>query len=164
MINLQPITWQNYEAIIALKVHDHQKEFVDSNERCLVKAYIDWRQHGVRSFEYGIYDGDTPIGFVMIEYRSAQRSLLEDNIPSYIIWEFMIDKHHQGKGLGRAAMEAIVAKLKTNPETNGEGDAQQIVVLYEPANMVVAKLYAALGFEDKGKRSSDGDIYVQLVY
>jgi len=50
MLNLQPITWSNYKEIIALQIHDHQKHFVASNERCLVKAYIDWRQHGVKSF------------------------------------------------------------------------------------------------------------------
>jgi len=163
MLNLQPITWSNYEEIIALEIHDHQKGFVDSNERCLVKAYIDWRQHGIKSFEYGIYDDKTPIGFVMVEYRSVERSSLNDNEPNYIVWEFMIDKNHQGKGLGRSAMAVIVEHLKTNPE----GEAKSVVVPCGPSNAVAAKLYASLGFEDTGIRSGDGDnsdIFVQLKF
>lgn len=163
MLNLQPITWSNYEEIITLRINDHQKDFVDSNERCLVKAYIDWRQHGVKSFEYGIYDEKTPIGFVMMEYRSAERSTLDDNEHNYVIWEFMIDKNHQGKGLGRSAMAIIIEHLKTNPE----GEAESIVVPCGPLNTVAAKLYASLGFEDTGKKSSEGDgadIYVQLKF
>jgi len=163
MLNLQPITWSNYKEIIALEIHEHQKTFVDSNERCLVKAYIDWRQHGVKSFEYGIYDSETPVGFVMMEHRSAERSTLNDNEPNYIIWEFMIDKNHQGKGLGRSAIATIVEHLKTNPE----GEAKSVVVPCRPSNTVAAKLYASLGFEDTGKRSSnsdDSDIYVQLKF
>ena len=163
MINLQPITWSNYKEIIALEIHNHQKGFVDSNERCLVKAYIDWRQHGVVSFEYGIYNDKTPIGFVMIEHRSAARSPLKDNEPNYVIWEFMIDKNHQGKGLGRLAMAAIVTHLKTNPE----GKATSIIVPCRPSNAVAAKLYASLGFKDTGIKDGnreDSNAFVQLKF
>ena len=160
MLNLQPITWENYEKIIALEIHDHQKTFVDSNERCLVKAYIDWRQHGVKSFEYGIYDDKTPIGFVMLEHRSAERSTLDDNAPNYVVWEFMIDKNHQGKGLGRSAMTVIVEHLKTNPE----GEAKSIVIPCGLSNPVATKLYSSLGFEDTGIRSGKSDTFMQLKF
>ena len=160
MINLQPIIWSNYEEIIALEIHEHQKDFVDSNERCLVKAYIDWRQHGVKSFEYGIYNDETPVGFVMIEHRSAERSVLGDNEPNYIVWEFMIDKNHQGKGLGRSAMTVIVEHLKANPE----GDAKSVVVPCGLSNAVAAKLYASLGFEDTGIKNGDSNTFMQLKF
>jgi len=162
MLNLRPITWDNYEEIIKLEIHDHQKGFVDSNERCLVKAYIDLKENGTKSFEYGIYNGDDPIGFVMMEHRSIDHPQQFDDSnpqPYYIIWEFMIDKNHQGKGLGRLALATIIEHLKTNPE----GEAKSAVVLYEPDNTAVAKLYASLGFEDTGGRSKDGDIFVQLT-
>jgi len=99
MINLKPITWDNYNEIKKLEIHDHQKKFVDSNIECLAKAYIDWKENGAQSFEYGIYDGDTPIGFVMMEYKPTDKSQIDDGKPYYMIWEFMIDKNHQGKGL-----------------------------------------------------------------
>jgi len=133
---------------------------VDSNERCLVKTYIDLKVNGAKSFEYGIYDGDNPIGFVMMEHRSAEhpRQIDNDNPqPHYIIWEFMIDKNHQEKGLGRSAMRVIVEHLKTNPE----GEARSVVVPCDSANITASKLYASLGFEDTGK-SNGGDIFVQL--
>ena len=157
MINLRPITWSNYEEIIALEIHDHQKEFVDSNERCLVKAYIDLKENGTKSFEYGIYYGDNPIGFAMMEFVPAEDSQLFDD-DYYMIWEFMIDKNHQGKGLGRSAMTAIVEHLKTKPE----GDANSVIVPYEPDNKIAAKLYSSVGFEDTGKRRNTGDILVQF--
>ncbi|MCL2528507.1 MAG: GNAT family N-acetyltransferase [Defluviitaleaceae bacterium] len=163
MINLQPIIWGNYEEIKKLEIHDHQKEFVDSNIECLAKAYIDWKENGIQSFEYGIYDDNTPIGFVMMEHRSAEHPQHFDKNnpqPYYMIWEFMIDKNHQGKGLGRAAMTAIIGHLKTQPK----GGANSAVVIYEPANTIAAKLYASLGFEDTGGRSKGGDIFVQLRF
>jgi len=160
MLNLQPITWSNYKEIIALEIHGHQKHFVDSNERCLVKAYIDWRQHGVKSFEYGIYDDKTPIGFVMLEYRSSERSTLKDSEPNYVIWEFMIDKNHQGKGFGRSAMAVIIEHLKTNPE----GDAKSVVVPCGLSNAVASKLYISFGFVDTGIKSGDSDTFMQLKF
>ena len=163
MLNLRPVTWDNYNEIKKLEIHDHQKEFVDSNIECLAKAYLDWKDNGVQSFEYGIYEGDVPIGFVMMEHRSIEhpQQVDTDNPQShYIIWEFMIDKNHQGKGLSKAAMAVIVEHLKTCPK----GEADSVLVIYEPANTVVAKLYASIGFEDTGKRSGDGDIFVQLNF
>ena len=164
MINLKPITWSNYEEIIALELHDDQKKLVDSNERCLVKAYIDLKENGVKSFEYGIYDGDTPVGFVMLEHRDAAHSqqMVDGNPePYYMLWEYMIDKNHQGKGLGKAAMAAIVEHLKTQPE----GCAKSVVIMYETTNTVAAKLYTDLGFEDTGKRSNKGsNIFVRLKF
>lgn len=160
MIALKKITWDNYKEICDLEIHEHQKKYVDSNLKCLAKAYIDFKTTGAKSFEYGIYASGEPIGFVMLEYKDSNKSLLPDKSPFYIIWEFMIDKNHQGKGLGRSAMIKIIEHLKTRPE----GDAKSVIIPYEPENLIVSKLYASLGFEKIDPVSSDKYEYIQLKF
>ena len=158
MIKLKPITWDNLNEIKALETHEHQKKFLIPIVEGLAVAYIRWKVNGMQCFEYGIYNDDMPIGYVQMEYTPAEKSELIDNKAYYMIWDFMIDKNHQGQGLGRAAMVAIIEHLKTEPE----GTADYIVTYYVSENVVVAKLFESFGFEDIGERSLDGDIFVSL--
>ena len=54
-----------------------------------------------------IYDGDIPVGFVMIQ------DIPDYNI--YTVWRLMIGEKYQGKGYGRSAMEQVIEKYKKRP-------------------------------------------------
>ena len=57
-----------------------------------------------------IYNGDTPIGFIMTHTGSDY----EDGIdcPGVFLWRFMIAGPYQGKGYGRLALEKLIQHLK----------------------------------------------------
>lgn len=74
------------------------------------------------AFPFGIYDGDTPVGFLMI------------------------DKAYQGKRYGKEAVRLALEFIKTYPC----GDAEYCWLSYEPENQVAAKLYSSFGFEETG--------------
>ncbi len=84
-----------------------------------------------------IYADETPVGFVMLYDDPEQQS--------YFLWRLMIAQHHHGKGLGRRAMELVLAYVRTRPgavtlETScgqGEGSPEGF--------------YRKLGFERNGK-------------
>ena len=61
----------------------------------------------------------------------------------------MIDRAHQGKGYGRAAMEAVIAMMA---ERVG---CEEIVTSFNPANAVAFGLYTSLGFQPTGEIEDD---------
>lgn len=54
----------------------------------------------------GIYLGDKPVGFVMLDLG------MEPDEPGVSLWRFMIAGPHQGAGIGRKVIEILVAHLK----------------------------------------------------
>ena len=65
----------------------------------------------------------------------------------------MIDHRHQGRGLGKAALQACLAYLRTFPC----GKANHVWLSYEPENAVAKAMYHAAGFRENGERC-DGEI------
>jgi diamine N-acetyltransferase len=58
-----------------------------------------------------IYDGQTPVGFTMLHIGSDW----EDGIdcPGIFLWRLMVAKPHQGRGVGKEAIELLVAHLRS---------------------------------------------------
>ena len=96
MIRLEEINGKNVWDILRLKVGESQKNFVASNDVSIIEAYIAVTHHG-KAFPFGIYDGDTPVGFCMIGFGADDDwedapAVAKDN---YNVWRFMIDERYQ---------------------------------------------------------------------
>lgn len=157
MLHLEKISGGNIWDILELSVEESQKSFVADNKTSIVEAYA-CLTGGGHVFPFGIYDDDTPVGFVMIgygtdEYWEAPPAVAENN---YNIWRFMIDRRYQHKGYGRAAMELALDFIRTYPC----GKAEKCWLSYEPENTTAAKLYSSLGFEPNGEKDGDEMIAV----
>ena len=63
MISLRPLTDANREAVLCLRVSPAQEQFVSSVEESLLEAA---EEPGGRAIFWAVYDGETPVGFVMI--------------------------------------------------------------------------------------------------
>jgi diamine N-acetyltransferase len=87
--------------------------------------------------------GDTPVGFVMMHIDTEK--------PEYYLWRFMIDKHHQGKGYGYAAMQQIIELVRQFP------NAQKLETSYVPGEGNPSPFYTKLGFIDTGELDDDGE-------
>src|SRR3954465_429625 len=96
-VTLREITKENWRQIIALQLAEGQEGFVASNVYSLAQAKVD----PVR-IPLAIYSDETPVGFIMYNDRP-----LDDG--SYHISRLMVDREHQGKGYGRAAVVEVIS-------------------------------------------------------
>ena len=147
MITLRKVDGGNIDQLLSLEVDAHQRAFVASNTRSILDAYVAITAGGV-ALPFGIYDGDTPVGFLMIGYGDADwpdaPAIAHDN---YSLWRLMIDRRYQNRGYGRAAMQEALRFIRTFPC----GPAQSVWLSYEPENAVARQLYHAFGFEETGE-------------
>ena len=154
-IHLEKVTEDNVEAIVNLRVSKEQRNYVASNKWSLIDAYLSLAD-GEPVFPFGIYNGKTPVGFIMISYYNDWKGYEREawlNSDSYrfykdkyyyYIWRFMIDKRFQGRGYGKEALKQALDFIRTYPC----GKAQYCVLSYEPSNEFAKKFYGSFGFEE----------------
>ncbi len=157
MIRLEQITGKNIWDILKLEVGEDQKNFVAPNDRSIIEAYVAITRNG-QAFPFGIYDGETPVGFCMIGFGADDDwedapAIAEGN---YNLWRFMIDKRYQGRGYGREAMKRIMEFIATEPC----GPAGYCWLSYEPENTKAKALYESFGFRETGEFDGDEAIAV----
>jgi diamine N-acetyltransferase len=88
-----------------------------------------------------IYAGDDLVGFIML-YDPSLATQPED--PDFFLWRLMIDRTHQGKGYGAAAVERLIAHVRTRP------GAQRLLVSHMKSAERLARFYQSLGFRYTG--------------
>jgi diamine N-acetyltransferase len=89
-----------------------------------------------------IYAGEVPVGFLMVEYDSADET--------YNLWRFMIDAQYQGLGYGRKTLELLFVHIKPQPGAD---------VLYThcvPAEGGSGPFYEKMGFVYTGEEEGGG--------
>ena len=139
MINLKKITEENFIDAFNLKLGAGQDQFVSHPIRSLAQAYVYRNQ----CQPFGIYYDEEMVGYAMV--------IFDFDIPEYDIWHMMIDEKHQGKGYGKAALEQIVAYIKTKPF----GDTGRITLTCNKENVIAMGLYREMGFKDTGVVDDD---------
>jgi diamine N-acetyltransferase len=140
MMELRPVTEQNWNALIKLKVSDEQSHFVASNLYSIAEAQFGFEDEGRWTFyPFGAYVGEEPVGFVMF--------CLNPNHSRYqaFVIRLMVDHRFQGKGYGREIMQLVLRRFRENEQIRNVG------ISYEPENGVAQKLYASLGFIEPGE-------------
>ena len=158
MLRLEKVTGKNVWELLKLQVSEEQKTFVADNDISIIEAYTTISGNGY-AFPFGIYDGDTPVGFLMIGYDTDD---YWDDAPAiakgnYNLWRLMIDQAYQGKGYGKEAVKLALGYIKTFPC----GVADYCWLSYEPENQVAAKLYRSFGFEETG--DMDGEELIAVL-
>ena len=141
MITLRPLTAENRAALEALRLEPSQERFVNNVSEALLEAD---EEPGGRAIQFGLYDDDTPVGFVMISD--------EVDGPDYIahyLWKLLIDRGRQRQGYGTAALDLVSTYFRDRGNTEmwtsaGQGDASPIP-FYERHGFV----RAGVVFEDE---------------
>ena len=156
-LRLEKVTYANYEEILNLQVSENQKEFVADNEFSLVDAYLTLSD-GRSVLPFGIYNGNEPIGFIMISYDYIDDVEETPGISkgNYLIWRFMIDKNQQKKGYGRKVLSLALDFIRTFPC----GEADYCWLSYETENTVARDLYHSVGFVENGEMCGDETVAV----
>ncbi|MFP3893130.1 GNAT family N-acetyltransferase [Exiguobacterium indicum] len=134
MIQLVPVTAENWEACCELTLTAEQQDFMEANVYSIAQAKFE-----PSLVLRAIIAGEAVVGFVM--YNTELEEL-----NGYWIYRIMIDQAQQGNGIGRLAMQAVIDEMRVLSA------AKRIVVGYRPDNQAAHRLYASLGFIDHGDR------------
>jgi diamine N-acetyltransferase len=150
MPEIRPVTKDNWKEVICLKVREDQTHFVASNLYSIAEAQFgdDYEGHW-DLYPFGIYDGNTPVGFLMYGYNFQH-----PHQQAFII-RLMVDEKYQGKGYGRFGMEKMLETFRAEQRIRAVG------ISYEPENEAARKLYASLGFQETG-RLIEGEVEAVL--
>jgi diamine N-acetyltransferase len=158
MLRLEQVNGKNVWDILKLSVEDDQKNFVASNTTSIIEVYTAISANGF-AFPFGIYEDETPVGFLMIgfdidDYWNDAPPIAKGN---YNLWRLMIDKAYQRRGFGKEAVQLALNFIKSFPC----GKAEYCWLSYEPENEVARQLYRSFGFTETGEL--DGEELIAVL-
>ena len=139
MVELKPITEDNFLDAFNLKLASDQESFVSHPVRSLAQAYV----YRDQCQPFGIYAEGVMVGYVMVIY--------DYDIPEYDIWHMMIDESKQGHGYGREALDRVIDYIRTKPF----GDSNRVALTCNIDNPIAQKLYEKKGFAATGAEYDD---------
>ncbi len=133
-IKLNEVTEDNWSKAASLAVKDEQKSFVAPAVGILARGYV-YRNCNARVFLIES-DGEA-VGLALV------REFTDEPL-GYDLQQFMIDKEHQGKGYGDAALELILDELRK------EGHWDHVELCVRKDDEAAIRLYRKHGFTDSG--------------
>jgi diamine N-acetyltransferase len=145
-VELRDVTAENRKAVAALALDSAQEDLVASNAESLAEARYD-RDARPRA----VYAGGSLVGFLMYDAGAA-----DDAPREAVIYRFMIDRRHQGKGYGRAALARALDEIRAIPRVS------KVSISYMPDNPVAKPFYASFGFVEVGL-DEDGEMLAELT-
>lgn len=145
-VELKEILYEHFHEVIDLEIEKEQEDNLPSNLYSIAESSF-----SPTSFTRAIWLKEEIVGFLM--YRFGED---EDEQHECIIWRFMIDKIHQNKRIGNAAMALLLKEIKKHEQCT------LVEIYYDDKNIAAKKLYTGYGFKPTGKRD-DGDIIAVLV-
>ena len=148
-ISLRPVTEENWRTALQLAVHPDQQRFIADYVPiaaiALAKAFI--RPGGLVWAPYAIYAMSDMVGFIELAYEP-------DSLARYWIYHFFIDYTQQGKGYGKAALQAFITLIKDQ-----HPHCQELKLTVHPENRRAQAVYIGVGFQPTGAEQDDEPVY-----
>jgi len=144
-IRLKDVTADNWEAVADLELDPAQEDLVASNLYSIAESHYD-----PDARPRAVYAGKRVVGFLMYDVQPTKGKSREASI-----YRFMIDRKHQGKGYGRAALSKALDEIRAIP------GVKRVSIGYMPENPVAGPFYASFGFKEVG-RDRDGEVIAKL--
>ncbi|WP_280771551.1 GNAT family N-acetyltransferase [Salipaludibacillus daqingensis] len=133
-LKIHPVDSSNWRQVVSLKMDESQQSFIESNEISLLESIYDTKNHWTC---YGLFFKEEAVGFMMIGAENKEEKY---------IWldRFMIDRDHQGKGLGSAFIPVVKEYIFTRFDVN------EIVLSVTKNNLNAKTFYEKHGFKNTG--------------
>jgi diamine N-acetyltransferase len=145
-VRLKDVTAANWEAVVDLELSDDQLDLVASNAYSIAES-----KFTPLARPRAVYAGKSVVGFLMYEPLADEGKPHEASI-----YRFMIDRKHQGKGYGRAALAQAIDEIRAI------SGIRKITICYMADNAVAKRFYGSLGFVETG-RDRDGEITAAMT-
>lgn len=108
-LQFRPVTQENWQSLIKLKVRDGQQDFVSSNVYSIAESHFGFEEEGHWDlFPCGLYLNDEPVGFAMTGLNFNHSRF------QGLILRLMVDERYQGRGYGRQAMKVMTEMFLAN--------------------------------------------------
>ncbi len=133
-VKIVEVNAENWYECCLLEISKEQRNYIEPNAISIVQSKFE-----LTLKPYVIYFEEKVVGFLMF-------NSVKEELDGYWIYRIMIDKHFQGKGIGKAATKLMISVIAKLP------NAQKVIVGYHPENKGAHKLYSSLGFKDYGDR------------
>jgi diamine N-acetyltransferase len=143
MIELKPLTVDNFWDAIELKINREQEQYIPDNTFLIAMAKV--LPHCIPLI---IYDDNKNVGFLMYG--------LDENQNSYWIHIMMIDEKYQGKGYAKESFQKILSEIKKDKNVH------KIVLAVNKGNINAVKMYENLGFKFNGQRFDENKWAVKI--
>ena len=145
MVTLEPINKDNFKKVIALSLLDEQKTFVQTNEYSIAQSYIypEFRP-------LAICKGGEPVGFLLW--------CVDEDEDELWIYRFMLDKEHQHKGYGTAALSLLTEHMKAEEPEKG-----RVYISAFPENLPALEAYRKFGFVSDN-RMINGEVVLRYDF
>jgi len=140
-------THADRRAVLALRSGQGQDRYLGSMKSHFEDAAAEPR---AKPRMWSVHDGDQLVGFVMISDGIEQ--LDEDLVGPYYLWRLLIDREFQGRGYGRATIDAIVDYLRDRP------GADILFTSCAPGDGSPQRFYLRYGFKLTGEQKWGEDI------
>ena len=144
-VELRDVTARNWRAVVNLELTPEQEDLVASNLYSVAQSKFD-----PLARPRAVYAGGNVVGFLMYDVWT------EGKTQEASIYRFMIDRRHQGKGYGRAALAKALEEIKAVP------GMKKIAIGYMPENPITKSFYASFGFKEAGL-DEDGEMIAELT-
>lgn len=144
MLNFQPITEKNFDALMAMK-RPEGEAYVSSNAYSLAQAWL-YRAEG-DVFPFAIHDGETPVGFCMLDDAREEEVL--------VIWRLMFPEENTGKGYGSQTIRMVADLARRS------GIYRKLVIQVVPENTRARHVYEKAGFRPNGT-ITNGEIVMEM--
>ena len=149
-VRLVELTHENARAYGRLRTHRTQERFVATMEQSYTDALFPEPEggHPVRAVLRGIEADGEPAGFLM--WADA----VNEGTPDPYLWRFLVDRRHQGRGIGRRALDLWTADLRA-------AGHRAVVTSWVQGRGGPEPFYRAAGFVPTGELD-DGEAVARL--
>ncbi len=149
-VGLVEITHENVHDVLALATHRSQRRFSSTTAQSIADAFAPEPYEGapVEPWPRGIVADGELVGFTMVARPSA-------TMPEAYLWRLLVDRMHQGRGIGRRVVELVIAQVE-------RWGAPALETSWVPGPGSPEPLYRSMGFEPTGE-IEDGEVVGRLV-
>jgi diamine N-acetyltransferase len=139
------VTEDDYQAVMGLRRGAGQDRYLGSMISHFEDAIADAKACPRYWSVHDAADGRL-VGFVMISDNIPAETLAADDeiVGPYFLWRLLIDHRHQGRGYGRATIDAVVRYVRGRPR------AEFLLTSCKPGDASPQPFYLRYGFERTG--------------
>ncbi|UPO90175.1 GNAT family N-acetyltransferase [Niallia sp. Man26] len=149
-IEIRPVTKANASEVLALKVNESQRHYIETTEQCLEDA-----KNCVYYKPVGLYKEGVLVGFAMYGWFPEY----DENHKKGKVWldRYLIDERFQGQGLGSIFLKTLISKLIN------EFACTKIFLSIYDTNIHAISLYKRYGFTFNGELDFNGEKVMELI-
>ena len=153
-VSLHRINRDNWRRAIQLELEPEQQARIATNVQSIAEAYVDPTLRPFLIYPSGCNDPEPkqePVGFLVYEVADCGIGFL---------FRLMIDRRHQVKGYGRAAVTEVIRRLRLEPLV------QRVATSHRSDNEPASRLFRSLGFIEwdvsHWRTKVEGEVFLTL--